>query len=54
MNTFRYVKMMIDHYEFYFRVVTLFYTKIHSVFFIFLGVVLHYTIHHMYNLQRTY
>lgn len=26
--------------------VTLFYTKIHSEFFIFLGVALHYTIHH--------
>ncbi|MFR3241431.1 MAG: hypothetical protein ACLTXK_08775 [Megamonas funiformis] len=27
--------------------VTLFYTKIHSEFFIFLGVALHYTIHHI-------
>ena len=29
--------------------VTLFYTKIHSEFFIFLGVALHYTIHHKNN-----
>ena len=29
-----------------FGVVTLFYTKIHNEFFIFLGVALHYTIHH--------
>ena len=27
--------------------VTLFYTKIHNEFFIFLGVALHYTIYHM-------
>lgn len=27
--------------------VTLFYTKIHNEFFIFLGVALHYTIHHL-------
>ena len=27
--------------------ITLFYTKIHSEFFIFLGVALHYTIHHI-------
>ena len=29
--------------------VTLFYTKIHSEFFIFLGVALHYTIYHIKN-----
>ena len=33
-----------------FGVVTLFYTKIHNEFFIFLGVALHYTIHHIIKL----
>ena len=32
--------------------ITLFYTKIHSEFFIFLGVALHYTIHHIKKANR--
>ena len=31
--------------------VTLFYTKIHNEFFIFLGVALHYTIHHIKRIR---